>query len=239
MATLRPSFLAAPRTIPAFFRCMLCSPWEKLNLVTSTPARTSDPMDSSEEVAGARVEGRTSEGLLYAQELVVLRDALAAGRRACLDLAGIHGHGEVGDRRVLGLPAAVADHRRIAGLVRELHRLEGLRERADLVDLYEDGVSDAIAYAAGEYLRVGHEEVVTDELDPVSQLLGDHSPPITVVFGETVLDAQYGILVAQPHVVVHHLLPGELLTLADKVVLAVLVELGGGRVEREDYLVSQ
>src|SRR5829696_797723 len=187
----------------------------------------------------AGVDGGASQGLFYAEELVVLRHALAAGRRAGLDLARVHGHGEVGDRRVLGLAAAVADHRGVTGLVRELHRLEGLRERADLVDLYEDRVSYAIAYAAGEYLRVGHEEVITDELDPVSQLLGYHSPPIPVVFSETVLDAQYRILAAQPHVVVPHLLPGELLTLAGKVVLAVLVELGGRRVEREDYLVSQ
>jgi hypothetical protein len=34
---------------------MLCSPWEKLNLVTSTPARTNDPMASSVEVAGPSV----------------------------------------------------------------------------------------------------------------------------------------------------------------------------------------
>src|SRR5918998_1238225 len=163
MATLRPSSLAAPRTMPAFFRCTLCSPWEKLNRVTSTPARTSDPIASSEEVAGpnvatilvlrnvsppprlhprvesrqARIEGRTSKGLLYAQKLVVLRDALAAGWRAGLDLAGVNGHCEVGDSRVFGLPAAVADHRRVTGLVRELYRVERLRERADLVHLYE------------------------------------------------------------------------------------------------------
>src|SRR5919107_85993 len=187
----------------------------------------------------AGIDGGVSQGLFYAEELVVLRHALAAGRRAGLDLARVHGHGEVGDRRVLGLAAAVADHRGVTGLVGEFHRLEGLRERADLVDLYEDGVSDAFADTAGEYLRVRYEEVVTDELDPVSQPLGDHGPPLPVVFGEAVLDAQYGIFVAQPHVVVHHLLPGELLTLAGEVVLAVLVELGGGRVEREGHLIPQ
>src|SRR5215217_354970 len=161
----------------------------------------------------------------------------AAGRRAGLDLARVHGHGEVGDRRVLGLAAAVADHRGVTGLVRELHRLESLRERADLVDLYEDGVSDSFADPTGKYLRVRYEEVVADELHHVSQFLGDHRPPIPDVLGEAVLYAQYRILIAQPHVVVDHLLPGELLTLAGKIVLAVLVELRGGRVEREGYLI--
>src|SRR5215210_8186828 len=155
MATLRPVSSATPRTSSAFFRCMLCSPWEKLNLVTSTPARISDPIDSSVEVAGpsvatifvlrmgsdpssrlaprvesspARVEGRLSEGFLYAEELVVLRHALAAGRRAGFDLPGVHGHGEVGDRRVLRLAAAVADHGRVTGFVGQLHGLERLGE---------------------------------------------------------------------------------------------------------------
>src|SRR5215210_5562708 len=144
----------------------------------------------------AGVEGGASEGLLYTEELVVLRHALATRRRAGFDLAGVHGHGEVGDRRVLGLAAAVADHGGVTGLVRELHGLEGLRERADLVDLYEDGVSDALAYAACEYLRVGHKEGVTDELDPIPQPLRDHGRPFPVVFGEAVLDAQDRIFVA-------------------------------------------
>src|SRR5215216_1563779 len=155
----------------------------------------------------AGVDGGASQGLFYAEELVVLRHALAAGRRAGLDLARVHGHGEVGDRRVLGLAAAVADHRGVAGLVREFHRLEGLRERADLVDLYEDGVSDALADATGEYLRVGNKKVVADELDSVPEPLRDHGPPFPIILGEAVLYAQDRILVAQPSVVVHHLLP--------------------------------
>src|SRR5215217_1455065 len=131
MATLRPSSFATPRTNSAFLRCTLCSPWEKLNLVTSTPARTRSPMASSEEVADLAsqlssscatstpslgpyprvessptgVEGRASQGLLYAEELIVLGDALAAGRRAGLDLAGVNRHGQIRDRRVLRLPA--------------------------------------------------------------------------------------------------------------------------------------
>ncbi len=55
MATLRPRSCAAPRTTSAFFKCVLWSPWEKLNLVTSTPARTRAPMASSVEVAGPSV----------------------------------------------------------------------------------------------------------------------------------------------------------------------------------------
>src|SRR5215210_5596169 len=262
MATLRPVSSATPRTISAFFRCMSCSPWEKLNLVTSTPARMSDPIVSSVEVAGpsvatifvlrigsgpssrvesrpAGVEGRVPEGFLYAEELVVLGHALPAGRRAGFDLPGVHGHGEVGDRRILRLAAAVADHGRVTGFVGQLHGLERLGERADLVDLDEDGVADTLLDATPEYLGVRHEQVVAYELDPAPQPLRDHGPPFPVVLGEAVLYAQDGILVTKPGVVVNHLLPGELSALAGEVVLAVLVKLGGRGVEGEGNLVPQ
>src|SRR4051794_31216318 len=62
----------------------------------------------------AGVAGRVVELLLDAQQLVVLRDALAAGRGAGLDLPAVGGDGEVGDRGVLGLTRAVAHHAAVA-----------------------------------------------------------------------------------------------------------------------------
>jgi hypothetical protein len=47
--------------------------------------------------------GAVTEGLLDAQQLVVLRYALGAGRRAGLDLTYTGSHHEVGDQRILGL----------------------------------------------------------------------------------------------------------------------------------------
>src|SRR5215210_1393439 len=263
MATFRPSSCAVFLTTLAFLRCMSWSPWLKLNLVTSTPERTSEAMFSSEEVAGprvatifvrraailavhprverraARVDARLAEGLLDAQELVVLRHAVRAGGRAGLDLPGAHCNGKIRDRRVLGLPAAVAYHRRVPGLVRKLHRLEGLRQRADLVHLHQDGVAHALPDAPGQDLLVRDEEVVAHELDPAPEPLGEGCPALPVVLAEPVLDAQDRVLVAQVRVVVDHVAARELAPLAGQVVLAVLVELGGRRVEREADLVPQ
>ena len=42
-----------------------------------------------------------------AEQLVVLGHAIRAARRAGLDLAGVEGHGDVGDGRVFGLAGAV------------------------------------------------------------------------------------------------------------------------------------
>src|SRR5215216_1174832 len=67
----------------------------------------------------------------------------------------------------------------------------------------------------------------------------DHGPPLPVVLGEPVLDADDGILVAQPDAVLDHLLATELLSLAGQVVRAAFVELRGGRVQGERYLIPQ
>jgi hypothetical protein len=47
--------------------------------------------------------------------------------------------------------------------------VEGLGERADLVDLDQDRVGDALVDAAGQALGVGDEQVVADELHPVAE----------------------------------------------------------------------
>src|SRR5688572_1541809 len=57
--------------------------------------------------AAPRVRRVPTQRLLDPQELVVLRHAVRARRRAGLDLAAAGGHGEVGDRRVLGLARTV------------------------------------------------------------------------------------------------------------------------------------
>ena len=64
----------------------------------------------------AGIHGPLAELLLDPQQLVVLRDAIGAGGRAGLDLAGVGGDGEVGDRRVLGLAGAVRDDGGVAGV---------------------------------------------------------------------------------------------------------------------------
>jgi hypothetical protein len=77
------------------------------------------------------------------QQLVVLRDAVAARGCPVLIWPQFVATGEVGDRRVLRLAAAVAHHARVAVRGRELDGVERLGERADLVDLDEHAVRDA------------------------------------------------------------------------------------------------
>src|SRR5699024_294748 len=59
------------------------------------------------EGSAAGVACGVAELFLDAQQLVVLRDPFGPCRCAGLDLTGVRGHGEIGDRGVLGLSRTV------------------------------------------------------------------------------------------------------------------------------------
>jgi len=96
------------------------------------------------EGAHTRVAGGGAELLLDAQQPVVFGDPLAACRRAALDLTGVRGDDEVGDRRVLCLAAAVADDRGEAEPFGKLDRRQRFGEGADLVQLDQYGVAGVL-----------------------------------------------------------------------------------------------
>ena len=79
---------------------------------------------------------------------------------------------------------------RPAGARGHLDGVQRLGERADLVELDEDGVGRALLDALGEALDVGDEEVVADDLDAVAELVGHELPAVPVVLGQAVLDAR-------------------------------------------------
>jgi hypothetical protein len=70
-------------------------------LVYTIPVYTAIEFLASRQCGASRKSGRGAQLFLYAQDLIVLGDAVGAGRRAGLDLAGAHGDDEVGDEGVL------------------------------------------------------------------------------------------------------------------------------------------
>ena len=115
--------------------------------------------------------------------------------RAGLDLAGVRRDGEVGDEGVLGLARAVRDDRGVAGVLRRADGVERLGERADLVDLDEDRVGDAVARCRACRRSV----CVTNRSSPTSwtllpSLSVSELPAVPVVLGEAVLDRDERIL---------------------------------------------
>lgn len=142
------------------------------------------PSRGSGERRATGVDRRVAELLFDAEQLVVLRDALGAGRGAGLDLTGVGGDRQVGDRGVFGLARAVRQHGRVAAALGEGDGVEGLGQRADLVHLDEDRVGGAGLDALRETLGVRDEEVVADDLGLRADLAREVRPALPVVFVE-------------------------------------------------------
>src|SRR3546814_20139620 len=89
---------------------------------------------------------------------------------------------EVGDRRILGLARTVRHDGGVARAVRHIDRVERFTERADLVDLDEQRVGEAVLGPLFEPQRVGDEQIVTDELALVADEVGERLPARDVIF---------------------------------------------------------
>jgi len=121
---------------------------------------------SSSRQPGRRtgVPSRLVELLLDAQQLVVLGDSLGTGRRARLDLPGVGGHRQVGDGGVLRLARAVRDDGAVARLPRHVDGVERFGDRTDLIQLHQQRVADLLRDPFLQDLRVGHENIVANQL---------------------------------------------------------------------------
>ena len=102
-------------------------------------------------------------------------------------------------------PGAVAHHAAVPVALGHLDGIQRLGERADLVDLDEQGVGRARLDAAGEPLGVGDEEVVADELHVVAHPVGHRLPAVPVALVERVLDGDQRVGGDEVGVVVDHL----------------------------------
>ena len=79
----------------------------------------------------------------------------------------------------------------------EGHRFSRLSEGADLVDLHKDAVGNALGNATAKPLGVGHEKVVANELNLLTDLFTDQLPALPVIFRAAVFDRHDRVLPCQ------------------------------------------
>jgi hypothetical protein len=79
----------------------------------------------------------------------------------------------------------------------KFHRVQGFRERADLIDLDQNGIGHAFVNSLLEEFDVGHKHIVADQLNLVAQFLRQEFPGFPIVFRAAVLQADDGILPGQ------------------------------------------
>jgi hypothetical protein len=115
---------------------------------------------------------------------VVFCDALAAAKRAGLDLATACANSKIGDERVLGFPRSMRDDSVVTRYLCKRDAIQRFRDGPNLIELDEDGVGDALR----EYLWVGYEIIVADNLDFFSELACEQQPAFDVVFRHSVFE---------------------------------------------------
>ena len=113
------------------------------------------------------------------------------------------------------------------------HRGEGLGERADLVDLDEDRVADAVRDAFLQDARVGDEDIVADQLHLLAETLGEQLPAAPVVLRHAVLDGDDRVTVDPGLEVIDHLLRRQAGAFRFEAVDAVFVVLGRRAIDRD------
>ena len=109
-----------------------------------------DPLADPAERALARVSRSCAELVFDPEEAVVFCDAVRTRGGAGLDLTGVGGNRDIRDGRILRFAGAVRGYR---GKPRPLRHLDGFQrfgERADLVDLDENGIRVSLLDAAGK-----------------------------------------------------------------------------------------
>ena len=128
----------------------------------------------------------------------------------------------------------------VAGVTRHADRVERFGDRADLIELDQNGVRHVFVDAAAENRRVGDEDVVPDELHTRAQLASEHRPAGPVAFGKTVLDGHDRILPQPVFPETHHLFGAAvgLTRLPEGVAAVAGPELARGRIERHPHVAA-
>ncbi len=127
----------------------------------------------------------------------------------------------------------------VTGALGHLDRGKGFRQRADLVDLDEHGVGNTAADAFANDLRVGHEDVIADDLRGLAELVSQQLPAIPIAFGHAVFDTDDRVLAGQRRQVIGEAGRSQFQLFRGEDVLAVLVELGGGAVQAQHHILAR
>src|ERR1700751_3060552 len=124
---------------------------------------------------------RAAQFLLNPQQLVVFGDAICARSRPRLDLAGASSYGQVCDECVFCFAGSMRDYRRIPISSCQVDRIERFAHGADLIDLDQNRIRDALVDSLLQELNVGHKQIISHQLDLPTNLFGQILPAIPVV----------------------------------------------------------
>ena len=79
-------------------------------------------------------------------------------------------------------------HGRIAGSMRQFHRIQRFAQGPDLIDFNEDRIGCSLRYAIRQTLGVGDKQVISDQLYFPTDFLRQDTPTVPIVLRHPILD---------------------------------------------------
>ena len=120
------------------------------------------------------------------EQTVVFCESLGSAGRPRFYLPSVEPDSQIGDKGVLRLAAPVRHHDAPSGRLCEVRSGDTLGEGSDLVDLQEEGIAGLAVDGALDPHRVGHSQVVPDNLD--AELGGEVRPALKIILIERVFN---------------------------------------------------
>ena len=72
------------------------------------------------------------------------------------------------------------------------------------IQLYQNGIGHPLLNAFVQYFGIGHEYIVTNDLNFPLETVGEALPTLPILLSQSVLDRKDGILIDQPGIVGDH-----------------------------------
>ena len=135
-----------------------------------------------------------SELLFNPQKLVIFRHAIGTARRSGFNLSGIYRYCNIGYEGILRLARTVGNHCGISRFFRHLYGIKALCQRTYLVYFDKDRVGHALFDSSAEPLGICNEEIVSHQLNLLTEFIRQPFPALPVIFLEAVLDGTDGEL---------------------------------------------
>jgi hypothetical protein len=136
----------------------------------------------------------------------------------------------------------MADHGRVPILFGKFDGIQGFSERADLVDLNQNRISNTLSDPFAKEFDIGYEQVIAHELDLCAKSRGQLLPARPVVFRAAVLDRDDWVLGTKFLIKGNEFICGFLSAIGLLEYIGVrfsIIEFAGGRIEREENVFSE
>ena len=136
----------------------------------------------------ASEDGTISKLFFNPKDLIVLSKSIRTAWSSRLDFTGAEASDQIANEVIFGLTGSMGNHDAPSCSLRHIASLDGLSYGADLVHLEEKRVAKLFVDSSLNSLWVSDEEVITDNLDSVSHLLGHFDVRSEVVLIKRVFD---------------------------------------------------